>query len=568
MKNRINKNKKLTTVTSTAGTAVPGSVHLIDLRPPRTSEEEAQRHLIDRPSSNDNIVLVPQPSDDPDDPLNWKRRRKIINAFLLFFYTFCTGVGGTSVYSVLTPISEDTGISIAQLNNGTGFLFLLAGWANLVWQPMALTFGRRPIFLLSILGCAGMSEWAAHISKYGEWAACRCLYGVMTAPVEALPELCMAELFFAHERGAFVGLYMLTLASSNFIAPLIAGFLNNTYGWRWVQHWAALLLLLNFVLALVFYEDTMYHREGVEKDAFDDEEHDTNIREDKLSAHRGARSSIKTIASQKTFLTDSVNQTKAYWKRLKLWTSNNGRVSLKQFFIMAIRPVYIFFAFPVVLFCGTFYGWALAWFNVYNATSSKIFSSEPYNFTSNIVGLTYIAPLIGALIGGIFSGPFSDWFMIRLATKNNGIREPEHRLWGLSFFCIFMTGGLLLWGVGAAHQIHWIGLMFGAAMVGACNVTGGSYAIAYTVDTYKDMSGEALVSVMLCRNTISFAFNYAITPWIEHNGLQNTFIAVAMLALVTGLTFLIMIWKGKELRIKSAQRYWKMAEKQVYRPPN
>ncbi|KAA8911355.1 hypothetical protein TRICI_003840 [Trichomonascus ciferrii] len=535
------------TMTGDDTTAIPGTVHLVDLRPRHI--ENGAGHGGE--ANKDSIVLVPQPSNDPDDPLNWKRSRKLINAFLLFFYTFATGVGGTSVYSVLTPISEDTGITIAQLNTGTGFLFLLAGWSNLIWQPAALTWGRRPIFLLSMLACAGVSEWAAHISEYGEWAACRCLYGVVTAPVEVLPELCMAELFFAHERGAFVGLYMLVLASSNFIAPLIAGFMNNTYGWQSVQHWSACLLLLNFVLAFFFYEDTMYHRNSVEMDVFHDNEEKDG-------------STIKTIALQQTLLETHGESTKPYWKRLKLWTNNNGRISVKQFFIMGLRPVYIFFAFPVVFFCGTFYGWALAWFNVYNATASDIYSSPPYNFSSSMVGLAYLAPLIGALVGGLFSGPFSDWFMIKLAVKNNGVREPEHRLWGLSFFCVFMTGGLLLWGLGAAHEIHWIGLAFGAAMVGACNVTGGSYSLAYTVDTYKDMSGEALVSVILCRNTISFAFNYAITPWIEHSGLQNTFIAVAMLALGTGLTFLLMIWKGKSLRRLSAQKYWALAEKQVF----
>lgn len=64
------------------------------------------------------------------------------------------------------------------------------------------------------------------------------------------------------------------------------------------------------------------------------------------------------------------------------------------------------------------------------------------------------------------------------------------------------------------------------------------------------------VQVILFRNTMSFAFNYAITPWIDDQGLQNTFIAVAVLAFAFGASFLLMEWKGKYLRTISAARYW------------
>uniref|UniRef100_A0A060T1K0 ARAD1C17094p n=1 Tax=Blastobotrys adeninivorans TaxID=409370 RepID=A0A060T1K0_BLAAD len=500
---------------------------------------------------DEGIVLVPKPSSNPDDPLNWTRARKLVNVALIFFYTFATGVGGTSVYSVLEPISQDTGLTLGQLNSGTGYLFLLAGWSNLLWQPLALTFGRRPVYLLSILGCAGMSEWAAHISSYPQWAACRCLYGFWTAPVEVLPELCIAEVFFAHERGAFVGLYMLVLACSNFIAPLIAGFINNTYGWRWVQHWAALLLLLNFLLALLFYEDSMFNRGTPETQSQGHEYVDES----------DSQVILLTQWQQERPLR---GRPKPFWKRMALFRRKNPKVTLRTFVLMALRPVYMFFALPLIAWCGTFYGWALAWYNVYNATASSILSEPPYNFSSAIVGTTYVAPLIGALVGGIYAGPISDWVVLQIARRNGGVREPEHRLIGLAAYCVIMPAGIFLWGIGAAHHIAWIGLLFGAAMVGACNVIGGAYSIAYSVDCYKDISGESLVSVILARNTISFAFNYAITPWIDHSGLQNTFIVVGVLALVTGLSTVAVIYKGRRLRLASKNRYWRLANFDMY----
>lgn len=516
---------------------VPGTVHLLELQG------------IGSVSKGDSdVVLVPRPSSDPNDPLNWARWRKLLNIFCVYFYTFSTGVGGTSTYSILTEISDNTGITLDELNRGTGFVFLLAGWGNLIWQPFALTYGRRPTYLLSILGCLAMSEWAAYIGSYSQWAACRCLYGLMTAPVEVLPELNVAELFFAHERGTYVGIYMLVLATSNYLAPLIAGFMSNTYGWRWVQHWSALLLALNFALTFFFYEDTIYERNTTEFDQVPSDEEKGNP---------------VTVIKKGTKYIDCSIPIKSYWKRLYLFSNNPAKVTAKQFLIMAVRPVYIFFAFPAIAFCGFYYGWALVWYNVYNATASAVFSAPPYNWGSLTVGLSYLAPTIGALIGGVYSGVFSDWFTLKMAKRNGGVREPEFRLWGLLGYSIIAPAGLILWGVGAAHSIKWGGLMVGGAMVAFCNVVGGSYSIAYCVDVYKDIAGESLVAVVFCRNTLSFALNYAITPWIDHSGYQNTFIVVAILAMIFGLTCLPMIWKGKSLRKSSTNRYWRLVETQV-----
>ncbi|THC93852.1 hypothetical protein EYZ11_006665 [Aspergillus tanneri] len=55
--------------------AIPGTFTLVDLE-----HVIASRHL-DRGDSD--IVLVPQPSDDPDDPLNWSPRRKLLSTICI-----------------------------------------------------------------------------------------------------------------------------------------------------------------------------------------------------------------------------------------------------------------------------------------------------------------------------------------------------------------------------------------------------------------------------------------------------------------------------------------------------
>lgn len=67
-------------------------------------------------------------------------------------YTLMVGIASAAIYSVLEPISEATGLTLADLNAGTGYMFLFFGWGCLVWQPLALQYGKRPVYLFSIIG--------------------------------------------------------------------------------------------------------------------------------------------------------------------------------------------------------------------------------------------------------------------------------------------------------------------------------------------------------------------------------------------------------------------------------
>lgn len=54
---------------------VPGTVHLVDL--------DGTIHAAHAKGKKNDVVLVPTPSKDPDDPLNWAPRRKTLLVFCL-----------------------------------------------------------------------------------------------------------------------------------------------------------------------------------------------------------------------------------------------------------------------------------------------------------------------------------------------------------------------------------------------------------------------------------------------------------------------------------------------------
>jgi hypothetical protein len=43
-------------------------------------------------------------------------------------------------------------------------------------------------------------------------------------------------------------------------------------------------------------------------------------------------------------------------------------------------------------------------------------------------------------------------------------------------------------------------------------------SVAYCIDSYRELGGEAIVTVILVRNTMSFAIGYGVTPWVTNLG--------------------------------------------------
>ena len=97
--------------------------------------------------------------------------------------------------------------------------------------------------------------------------------------------------------------------------------------------------------------------------------------------------------------------------------------------------------------------------------------------------------------------------------------------------------------------------MIGEALLAITNTIGTQLSVAYAIDSYRALSGEAMVTVVLIRNTMAFAIGYGVTPWVTNMGFQNVFLLAAFVSMAQVLLFLVFINWGKRLRERSRARY-------------
>lgn len=194
-----------------------------------------QRH-----EHTDEIILIPTPSRDPNDPLNWyvellkiprfisielhsltftrSQRRKYYMATLICFAMFmCNFLAAGPSISILEtaldffPTAGPAGMSNAIAK--TAYFFtttaLLQGTGNILWMPLVNKYGRRPIYLASFSLYLVAALWLSFTKSYGSFLAARIFMGFCAGAAETMAPL--------------------SIADGKFIHPLSAGFLAHCY---------------------------------------------------------------------------------------------------------------------------------------------------------------------------------------------------------------------------------------------------------------------------------------------------------------------------------------------------
>jgi len=186
-----------------------------------------------------------------------------------------------------------------------------------------------------------------------------------------------------------MGAYMMMLGGSSFFASVIAGFIGDGQGWQWVLYWCAIFNAIAFVILFFFFEETMYYRGANVENLSAQEEY---VKTDGAATPDEEKATpVTTVSSPgRTY------RKKTYLQKLNLFTVIPEKPN--ELLAHVYRPL-LLLRFPIIFWCGFQYGSNLMWFNVLNATAALILTGAPYNFTPSLIGVAYVAPLIGVLIG-------------------------------------------------------------------------------------------------------------------------------------------------------------------------
>lgn len=502
------------------------------------------------------VILVPQPSDSPNDPLNYTKTRKLINFFILAFITGFTAATSNDAGATQDDLNELYGISYDSMNTGAGVLFIAIGTATFLLAPASSLYGRKiSYFICILLGMVG-AVWLSRSTNTNDTIWNQLFVGASESCAEAHVQQSLSDLYFQHQLGAVLTVYILATSVGTYLGPLIAGFITEYCGFRWVGYIAVIISFFVLIAIVFFLDNTNFDRMKYNKGLVAS---NAKALEEAHEKERNSEENMFQVTSYQTsFVSDNGahEEKNPYWYDKKLirrspvcegWgIVQYGKLLLKLFKV---------FLFPGVIFSGIIWGVQDALLTFYLTVEDDQYYDPPWNYGNTGVALMNVPCLIGAVVGCYFAGVLSDKFTLYMARKNNGIQEAESRLYFLLLPGVLSPVGLILFAVGTDQHWHWFPIYFGLVLIGFGFGAGGDVAMGYLMDAYPDMVIEMMCGVSIINNYIGMTFTFACSPWLDAMGNTKTFIILAVIEFVTSMFAIVMIRYGKQMRMKTTKWY-------------
>ncbi|KAF2873281.1 major facilitator superfamily domain-containing protein [Massariosphaeria phaeospora] len=524
---------------------VPATVVLREEQHIQTEITAALKHGTGK---NADIVLIPQPSEDPNDPLNWSNTKKFtIMAIIAYGSTLYASVLAPLLSPALVLIAMDFKKEVADITVISGYMLLVTAASGPIVNACARKYGKRPVLIASsFFGLIGTIVCSA-VNSYNGLLIGRIIQGGSISAFESIVVAMIGDLFFVHQRGYWMTLIQFILGAASNFSAIIVGPIASNIGWRYLFHILIAFAALECVLLILFVPETAYNRDH----RYDiDELADDKLGELAAAEQRHAHLGEKGQAGEEVVRIETATSGNPALKPKKTFVQElalfSGTYSEDNFFQLLIAPFAVCTNFAV-LWVIIVTGGLTAFFVAQSYDMAQIFMFPPYNLSAAGVGYLSLGPFLGGLIGSVFLGGTLDPLIKWCAKKNSGVYEPEYRLLGM--IPALLTGvGLFAFGYMCQNHFSYYAT---ATMHGVCLfgiVCAAISASAYAIDAYRDMSSEIFIMNMLFKNLLFYGFSYFVNDWTFSDGPAKVFYVFGGIAFVMiGTTPVFFFW-GKRYR--------------------
>ncbi|KAJ7180796.1 MFS general substrate transporter [Mycena filopes] len=451
------------------------------------------------------LPLIPQPSDDASDPLNFPQWLKIAVLLQVSFLALLGPLNQATVNPAFVPLAQHFHITTVVASYQTTIAIAFAGIGSFLWVPIANTYGRRPVLLFTSIAAAASSITAGKANTWGQLIATRVFNGLFTSSFFTIGAGVVSDCFFLHERGRAMGIFTVFLTNSAHIAPIPGGFLAQYISYRWCYYLPAILDLTMFVVMLFCLPETIY-----------------------------LRGSTPVVTARPIL------------RKMRLW---GLRPKGKQLKASDFLRQFIMFKYPTVLLTAFYYSIAFTLSSILPAVTSATLFRRLYLFNASETGLALgLGTLIGSTLGELLGGIVVDRTMYLNRKKKAGEVVPEARLQGIWVGMILQPIGLLIWGFTLQYKTGYIGPTMGFGIMCFAIQIISTVIYSYNADCYKPQTPEVAQVLNFGRQTVGMTTGFWAIPLGDKIGYQWMAVTMSLVGLVTFTPVIYFMFHGKKIR--------------------
>ncbi|KAF2260019.1 MFS general substrate transporter [Lojkania enalia] len=445
-------------------------------------------------NSRDANVIDWDGPDDHENPLNWKRSKVVVTLALISAVTFLSSLASSIFAPGIPQILDDFKSTNSSLGSFIVSVFVIGyAFGPLVIAPLSEIYGRLPLYLI----CSGFfiitNIACALAPSLSVLAVFRLFAGLAGSCPLVLSAGTTSDLIPHENRGKVTAVFNIAPLLGPIVGPIGGGYLIQHKGWRWSFWLVTIVASVIFILSLAFLHETYAYAI-------------LNRKANRLRKETGNQH-LRSVLDE-------------------------GRSPKRTLMTAIIRPTKMLVCAPIILLISLlmflFYGYFYLLF-----TAMPILLAEQYGFSTSAIGLTYIGPGVGSLIGVLFSGLTSDKFARHLK-KVDGESKPEHRIHLFIGASLVIPVGLFWTGWTAASHQHWILPIIGTSTMSTGVILAFVASTTYLIDAYGVYAASALAATTVLRSLGGALLPLAGGPMFSGLGFGwgsslLAFIAVAMI---------------------------------------
>ncbi|KAI8060588.1 major facilitator superfamily domain-containing protein [Gongronella butleri] len=437
------------------------------------------------------LVLRPEVHVDPRTIPTWRKRWTLT---LVTIFAIIPGFCSTIYLPALEAITAELDSSSIMVTLSNSLYMLFIGIAPIFYSSISDHWHiRRSVYFFTFVIYTIGSLCAIFATDINVLLGMRILQAVGISSAWAIGAGSVADIYSVEERGRPLSIYFAGSFAGPVLGPLIGGFLVEQWDWPSV-FWMLFVIGCILLLLIAFTMEETYRDEARWNALPGDDEKPV------------AKRTMNPLAS-----------------------------------LALLRH-------PFVMISATATGLAFGgMFAIENMIPSLY--TTTYGMSSGMIGLTFISPGLGEIVGSLFSGHVSHFFLHRAIAKR-GHPIPEDRLamnlWPAAFllnplaFCLWGWPVQLNWNV-------WVSIiMFGVqtfAMVQIFNP-----CLAYLVDAVPGRGASVTAAANLVRMIWACVLSLIANPMTEAVGPGWVTFLFGMLNLVWAFLILLLKVKGKSMR--------------------
>ncbi|PNY27015.1 Polyamine transporter [Tolypocladium capitatum] len=483
-----------------------------------SSHKATDENVESNDAQSDGVVLEPQPSDDPNDPLNWPATKKYATLAIWSLASFssqASAMANLQGYVLQAPLYGKTPVQVSY-SISAALAGLIAG--ALIVVPLGRKFGSCFCLLWSTVGVLVTAIWSALMTKpndYNAFVVSRLFAGIFASPPLILGSATVLQIFFLHQRGKCLHILHIPYLLGVVVGPTFGGFIVATHPWPIQFWWTVGMNGLLILLIVLFLENTEYDRSGRQPTAASDP-----LFRRRVKTHLYGSAAIEPVSLSQFF-----------------------RI-LGNEFLIGLSPISILGGLVLLIDFG---------FATMSYILSILFLELPvseggYGFNSNQAAAFTISQWIGLFIAEVYGHFVSDRIPLWLCRRNNNIWKQEYRLYCTAAPVIVLPIGLGLFASALQYHLHWAVLALGSVLIFAAGMSVVPIIMTYLCECFPDHAPETSAAMSVYRLGFGLSTNFFATPWISKVGVGWTFGMAALFTILASLILIFLIWKGPEAR--------------------